>query len=188
MSKLQIFAEEAETQETEQKTEQKAEPEKKYTDADVDKLINEKFAKWQEKAERERAEAEKLAKMNAEQKANFEKEKVEKELADLKRQVALNDMSREARVMLSEKNISIPDSIVAVLVSDDAESTKKRVEDFADLYQKAVSSGVKEALKGNEPQAGSQATLTREDIEKVKDRAERQRLMAENMDLFVKGN
>ena len=38
--------------------------EKKYTDADVDKIINKKFAKWKEEAEKAEKEAEKLRKMS----------------------------------------------------------------------------------------------------------------------------
>ena len=41
--------------------------EKKYTDADVDKIINKKFAKWKEEAEKAEKEAEKLRKMNERQ-------------------------------------------------------------------------------------------------------------------------
>lgn len=192
LDRMQLFAEEekpAEQEEQKQEEQKKEEPEKKYTDADVDKIINRKFAEFQKKFEKERAEAEKLAQMNAEQKANFEKEKVEQELADLKRQVALNDMTKEARKILLESGVSVPDSLLSVLVSEDAESTKTRIEDFSNIYKQVIADGVKEALKGNEPKAGgSQAVLTREDIEKVKDRAERQRLMAEHADLFTKGN
>ena len=50
-----------------------AEPEKKYSDEDLDKIIGQKYAKWSEKTDKAiedaKAEAVKLAKMNAEQKA-----------------------------------------------------------------------------------------------------------------------
>ena len=52
-----------------------AEPEKKYSDADLDKIISQKYAKWSEKTDKAiedaKAEAVKLAKMNAEQKAAY---------------------------------------------------------------------------------------------------------------------
>lgn len=59
--------------------EQEPEAAKKYTDADVDAIINRKFAKWQ--AEKEQAvadaqeEAAKLAKMNGEQRRQYEAKK-----------------------------------------------------------------------------------------------------------------
>ncbi|MCQ8264279.1 capsid assembly scaffolding protein Gp46 family protein, partial [Streptococcus suis] len=40
--------------------------EKKYTDADVDAIIDKKFAKWKAEQEKAESEAKKLAKMNAE--------------------------------------------------------------------------------------------------------------------------
>ena len=41
------------------------EPEKKYTDADLDEIINRKFAKWQKEQQKKSDEAAKLAEMNA---------------------------------------------------------------------------------------------------------------------------
>ena len=79
---LQLFAEgdttEQNTQTTETKTEtgntthkdDKPESQLKYTDADVDKLINQKFAEWQKKQEKQTSEAERLGRMTAEEKAN----------------------------------------------------------------------------------------------------------------------
>ena len=58
------------------------EAEKKYSDADLNEIINQKFAKWQEKQDKAvadaKAEAEKLAKMNADQKAQYEAEQKDK--------------------------------------------------------------------------------------------------------------
>ena len=41
---------------------------KKYSDAEVDEIINKKFAKWKKEQEAEQSEAKKLKSMNAEQK------------------------------------------------------------------------------------------------------------------------
>lgn len=51
------------------KTEEKEVSEKKYSDEDLDRIISEKFAKWQKKKEEEISEAEKLANMNEAEKA-----------------------------------------------------------------------------------------------------------------------
>lgn len=50
--------------------------EKKYTDADVDAIIDKKFAKWQKDYESKVDEAKKLAEMTAQQKAEFERDKL----------------------------------------------------------------------------------------------------------------
>ena len=143
---------------------------------------------WQTLTDTRVSEAEKLAQMTSEEKEKYRADKAEKELADLKRQIALGDMAKTARKMLSEENITVPDEIIMNLVSDDAEKTKSAVESFANVFKDAVQSAVKEALKGNPPKAGTggTTTVTREQILAVKNRAERQRLIAENPQLFVK--
>lgn len=144
--------------------------------------------KWQTITDDKVGEAEKLAQMTAEQREKYRADKAEKELADLKRQIALGDMAKTARKMLSDEQITVPDEIITNLVSDDAETTKTSVETFAKVFKEAVSAAVKEALRGNPPKAGNNngATLTKEQILSVKDRTERQRLIAENTQLFVK--
>lgn len=144
--------------------------------------------KWQTMTDGKVSEAEKLAQMTSEEKAEYRAKKAEQELADLKKQIALGDMAKTARKMLSEENIAVPDEIIMNLVSDDAEKTKSAVESFAKVFKDTVQAAVKEALKGNPPKAnnGGAAAVTREQILAVKDRAERQRLIAENPQLFVR--
>lgn len=144
--------------------------------------------KWQTMTDGKVSEAEKLAQMTSEEKAEYRAKKAEQELADLKKQIALGDMAKTARKMLSEENITVPDEIIMNLVSDDAEKTKSAVESFAKVFKDAVQAAVKEALKGNPPKAstGGATTVTREQILAVKDRSERQRLIAENPQLFVR--
>lgn len=144
--------------------------------------------KWQTMTDGKVSEAEKLAQMTGEEKAEYRAKKAEQELADLKKQIALGDMAKTARKMLSEENITVPDEIIMNLVSDDAEKTKSSVESFAKVFKEAVQIAVKESLKGNPPKAssGGATTVTREQILAVKDRAERQRLIAENPQLFVR--
>lgn len=160
-------------------------------DRRVQKAINAAVSnaqkKWQTMTDGKVSEAEKLAQMTSEEKAEYRAKKAEQELADLKKQMALGDMAKTARKMLSEENISVPDEIIMNLVSDDAEKTKSAVESFAKVFKDAVQAAVKEALKGNPPKANSGGTtVTREQILAVKDRAERQRLIAENPQLFVR--
>lgn len=143
--------------------------------------------KWQTLTDDKVSEAEKLSQMTAEQKEKYRADKAERELADLKRQIVLDDMAKTARKMLSEENIAVPDEIIMNLVSDDAEKTKSAVESFAKVFKDTVQAAVKEALKGNPPKANNGGTtVTREQILAVKDRTERQRLIAENPQLFVR--
>lgn len=144
--------------------------------------------KWQTLTDSKVSEAEKLAQMTSEEKEKYRADKAEKELADLKRQIALGDMAKTARKMLADEQITLPDEIVMNLVSDDAEKTKESVEGFAKAFKEAVNAAVKEALRGNPPKAGTGGAkpITRDEIMAVKDRAERQKLIAENPQLFVR--
>lgn len=157
-------------------------PEPKYTDEDVNKLIDQKFAEWQKKTD----EAKKLAEMNAQQRAEHERERLEKQVEELTRKQTLAEMSKSARAMLSERNLNVGDELLTMLISDDADQTKKSVDSFIALFQSELKKAVAEALKGNVPRTGTPSNISKEDIMKVENRAERQRLIRENIELFGK--
>jgi len=187
---LQLFAEEAApeagastetentTEENKPGTEQKPDTkpgadEKKYSDADFDKKLNQKFAEWQKKKEQEIAEAEKLAKMNAEEKANFnaqkEKERADKaeaRIAELERKDALSEMSKTARKMLSDEGINISDELLSRLVTTDAAETKAAVDSFAKLFKAAVDDAVKDKARGTTPKNITNNSDAMSEIEK----------------------
>lgn len=130
-------------------------PEKKYTDDDVDRIVKNRLAREREQAKKEKEEAEKLAEMNAQQKAEYERDQLKKELAELKRKDALAEMSKVARKMLTEKDINISDELLAVMVTTDAAETKLNIEGFAKMYKADVEAAVKAKLKGEPPRVGS---------------------------------
>ncbi len=170
---LQLFAEDAAaaegtadvaaeqgkpTEDKKPETAANAKPELKYSDEDVDKLINKKFAEWESKKQKELDEASKLAEMNAQQKAeyNFKKEQeahaaTQKELDEYKRKDTLAEMSKEARKMLAEESINISDELLSLIVTTDAEQTQTAVKNFAKLFKEAVETAAKENAKGVTP-------------------------------------
>lgn len=151
---------------TEQKQEGKKADEPKYTDADLDRIIGKKFAEMKQKEEKKVAEAAKLAEMNAQQKAEYERDKIQKELDEYKRKDALAEMSKTARKMLSDEGINIPDDLLAVLVTTEAEGTKANVEGFAKLFKAAVEDAVKEKARGTTPKNITNTTNAMSEIEK----------------------
>ena len=194
---LQFFAEEVEAEKTEEnvggeenKTEKEVkddrkDQEKKYTDEQVDDIINKKFAKWQKDQEAKITEAEKLAKMNAEEKADYERAKLEDELKELRKKDTLNSMTKIARSMLSEKGIQADDDLVGILITTDADKTKEAVESFSKLFESTVEKAVNDKLKGRTPKVvNGKQRLTKEEILKEKDVNKRRRMMAENLELF----
>ena len=161
--------------------------EKKYTDEDVDNIINRKFAEWekkQQKALEKKSEAEKLESMNAQQREAHERKELEKKIEELMKKDALSQMAKSARGMLQEKGINASDQLLSMLISEDADTTKASVDSFISLFQAEVGKAVKEALKGETPRTGGASGMTKEQIMAVTNRAERQRLIKENINLF----
>lgn len=194
---LQMFAEDAPsgagagaadtpekpTTATKEPDEPKAVP--KYTDDDVDKLIERKFAEWQKKKDKETSEAERLGRMTAEEKANERIKAMEDKLREYETSAARAEMTKQARAILHDKGINVDDALLSNLIADDAEATKASVDAFVSLFQKTVEKAVKDAVKGETPKTGTGNTgITREQIMAVTNRAERQRLINENMHLF----
>ena len=108
-------------------------------------------------------------------------------MEEMKRQNARSDMAKEARKMLADENITIPDELVMNLVAEDADGTKAAVEAFSTMYKEAVQNAVKDALKGKSPKAGNggdKPSMTKDQILAVKNPSERQKLIAENITLF----
>ncbi|HEA4274708.1 TPA: DUF4355 domain-containing protein [Staphylococcus aureus] len=96
-----------------------------------------------EKAEEAAKEAAKLAKMNKDQKDEYERKQMEKELEQLRSEKQLNEMRSEARKMLSEAEVDSSDEVVNLVVTDTAEQTKLNVEAFSNAVKKAVNEAVK---------------------------------------------
>ena len=157
--------------------------------ADNDRLFNEKwdkkYAKYKEEEQKKIDEAKRLAEMSAQEKAEHERDELQKELDALKKAATLTEMKAEARRIMKEANTPINEDMLDVLVTTDAEKTKKAITGFTEAFNKAVEDAVKAALKGDAPKKGTGAKITKEEILKVKDRKERQRLINENMELFA---
>lgn len=194
---LQLFADETSgenegtetenTQSTEgqENQEKNKAPEKKYSDEDLNAILDKRFARWKADQEKEKAEAKRLAEMNAQERAEAERDKVQKELDELKEKNAIAEMTNEARKMCAERDINVGDDLLSVLVNKDADKTKKAVDAFVKMFESEVEKAVKDKLKGNGPKrGGSNKGVTRESILSIPDPMERQRMIAENMDLF----
>lgn len=161
--------------------------EAKYSDADLDKIIGERFARWQKEQQKAVDEAKKLAEMNATQKAEYERDQLQKQLDDYKRKDSLAEMTKTARKMLTDDGITVPDELLSMFVTTEAEETKAAVDGFAKLFKEAVENAVKEKIKGEPPRrgvGGSPAPMTKEEIAKIADPELRQKKILENKHLY----
>lgn len=152
----------------------------------IDTAVTNAQSKWKALHDDKLSEAEKLAKMTSEERSAYRMSQLEKELNAFKEKDTLAEMSKTARKMLAEDEINIPDELLAHLVSTDAEDTKQTVQTFSKLFKDAVQDAVKDKLKGNPPKRGTggKGSITREQILEIKNPSERQRMIAEHMDLF----
>lgn len=152
----------------------------------IDTAVTNAQSKWKALHDDKLSEAEKLAKMTSEERSAYRMSQLEKELNAFKEKDTLAEMSKTARKMLAEDEINIPDELLAHLVSTDAEDTKQAVQTFSKLFKDAVQDAIKDKLKGNPPKRGTggKGNITRDQILEIKNPSERQRMIAEHMDLF----
>lgn len=136
-----------------------------YTDADVDAIIAKKFAKWQKdhEADLEKAkeEARKYERMTKEQKAEADKKKAAEEAArkdarikELENQIATDTLRKTVAADVEGRKEGITpsqDFLDLVVLSSNAEETKKNVEKLVKLILDDRKQQEKIRARGNTP-------------------------------------
>ena len=175
------------TEQVDTQTEVETPQEKTYTEAELQKIIKDRIGREKKAAEKAVEEASRLAKMNEDEKAKYEMDKLKEELADLKRKDAQYGLSKEASKMLAEHDIQVDDELLAFVVKDDAEATKSAVDSFVALIDAKVADGVKKALSGTAPRVttGVNSAMTKEQFNKLGYR-ERAALVQEDPNILSK--
>lgn len=153
-----------------------------------DRLWEKKFKERMAKEKQKSSEAERLAAMSESEKVNARIKALEDENAAMKAAQARNEMASQVRSLLTDKGIVIAsDVIIDSLIGADAEKTNEAVTAFAAEFEKAVNARVKEALKSKTPKGGSAAGakgMTKEEIMKIKNPLERQKMIAAHPEAF----
>lgn len=160
--------------------------EPKFTQKQLDDIVKDRIKRAEQDKEKAIKEAEKLAKMTADQKREYEFEKLQRENEELKQAQNRYELGKEATKILSESGINATDEILDFVVRDDAEKTSEAVKAFSDLVDKVSEERMKEKLKGTSPkkQQGTNTGVTKESILAIKDSSERIRKIQENPHLF----
>lgn len=115
----------------------------------IDTALTKQKGKYEALMNDKLSEAEKLAKMNKEEKQEYMQKKYEKELEEREANITKRELMAEAKNTLSEKGL--PVSLAEVLNYADAESCNKSIEAVEKAFQDAVSAAVEEKLKGGNP-------------------------------------
>lgn len=188
--KLQFFAEEpGDNAKTSEGQEKQDTPEKVYSEEEFNQRLNSELQRRLKQKEDEKAEAvkeaQKLAKMNKDQQLQYENEKLTKQLEEYKVRDAKSQMKAEARLMLNKEGIDVTEEpLLDMLVTSNAEDTKKNVETFSNLLNKIVQSNVERALRQDSPVSTQLNRMTKDEILAIKDDTQRQAAIAKNINLF----
>mgnify|MGYP003091022068 CR=1 FL=1 len=135
-------------------------------DRRVQKAVNTAVTKAQQKlqalADENLSEAEKLAKMTKEEKAQYLQQKKEKELINREAEITRKELMAEAKNTLVEKKL--PAGLADVLNYADADSCSKSISAVEKAFQEAVETAVQDRLKGGKPP--KKAPENNDDLEK----------------------
>lgn len=187
------MTEELKTESVEEQTEQvdtqEETTEKTFTQAELDKIVQDRVARAESKKDKEYQvkmdEAEKLRKMNAEQKAQYEKEQSEARIKELEAQIARNGLEKQASLELAEKGITTNEEVLNFVVRDTAEATQEAINVLVKLVDEQADAKVKELMKGKTPSKVGNASqsITKEQFSKMGYRS-RNELLQRDPDLY----
>lgn len=123
---------------------------KTFSQDEVDKIVIERLARQQKKFEAEKEEAAKLAKMNADQKAEYAAKKREEELTAREAAIQKKELRLEAMNILEENGL--PSKLIDCVDLSSAEASKSSIDAIKASFNEAVSAQVDARLKSNPPQ------------------------------------
>lgn len=115
----------------------------------TDTAVTNARSKWETLLDDKLSEAEKLSKMNEAEKAEYLRQKREKELQVREADITKRELMAEAKNTLAEKNL--PAELAGVLVYTDAETCSASLKAVEAAFEKAVQAAVAERLKGGKP-------------------------------------
>ena len=158
---LQMFAEEPVTTEpTEpETTEPAAEPEKPaktFTEEEVNRIVKGKKAEWEKKKADEakaKEEAEKVSKMDADQKHQYELEQKDKRIAELEKAAERVELCKTATDILRSSDIDATDDVLNFVVGDDETATKANIEKLVKIIEAQVKKAEKARATGTTPKS-----------------------------------
>lgn len=131
-----------------------------YTDEQVNEIVKKRLARAEKEKQAAVDEAAKLAKMNADQKKDYELQKAQKERDELKSQLATYEMGKQARSMFEDAKLSVTEDDLKHVVTPEAESTETNVK-WLIAHDQAVAERVRqELLKGSTPRVHGQPNKT----------------------------
>lgn len=144
-------------------------PELKYTDEDVDKIIAKRLDRWQKDQEAKQKEAERLAAMSAEERANEEIKKLKAQIKTYEQAETRHAMAAQVEKELKEANLTASADMVDMLVRETAEETNAAIKAYVANMEAMQKQWDVERSKGKSKPAATATSLPDADTMPTKD-------------------
>jgi hypothetical protein len=120
-------------------------------DKKIAKALETARTKWEKEAEEKRTEAEKLARMDAEEKLKYELEKERERANNAESKLNAYELEKEAIKIASEKELPISLLNVIDYRKENAESIKTKIDEIEVVYKQAIQAGINDRMKEKTP-------------------------------------
>lgn len=130
-------------------------------DRRVQKAIETAKTNWQEIMDNEKTEAEKLAKMNKEQKLEYQAQKAEREKTDALAELNAYKLKEQALKIAGDKGLDLSLLNFFNFSTEKADTLNTKIDEISNAFNKAVEKAVNERLKEDTP-------ITKTGFEKAK--------------------
>lgn len=156
----------------------------KMIQSEADRRVNAALAKQKKEFDKQMS----LSGLDEQQRALTERDNTIEELNERIRTLTIRDNKAELVKTLANRGLPVEFADV-IEVGEDAQAAQKKVEALDAAFKQAVERAVAQRLSGGAPGRGAArtATMTKDQIMAIRDHGERQKAIAENMELFRKG-
>lgn len=140
--------------------EKPSEDEKRFTQSDVEKLLDSRLKRERETWEKKLTESQKLSKMTAEQKKEYQDKQHAEELTKRETDITRRELRMTAKEALIEKGL--PVELSDALAYDSAENCSKSIEAVEKAFRAAVEKALEERIKksAKTPKNGESNTVS----------------------------
>lgn len=128
---------------------------KTFTQDEVNEIVQKRLKRalkdHDNELEKARKEATKLAKMNADQKREYELEKATERANAAEKKLARFEMSNTARNLLADADLTVNDDTLELVVTDDADTTQANITKLVAFANTVRDNTLNKVMSGNTP-------------------------------------
>lgn len=150
---------------------------------EADRRVSQALQKQEKKNQEKVREAEKLARMNEQEKFQYELEQREKAIEEKEKALSLAENKNEAGKILADKGLSL--ELVDFIVAEDAETMKQNITKLERAFKESVKREVEKRLSSSSPKRNlpPDEVMTKESFMKLP-LAKQQEIFMNNPDLY----